>query len=272
VRGRAAITTAACNACHVDVQAHGGGRRDAAEQCSLCHSPLAMGRSDASNGTRDFGYAQGPTCTVDADCPLNRFAAATGDSSNAWETCSAPYPSPPPYTTPAPAKVCWEVRSAVTFPIDFGPMMHNLHFARLRGGYQERHNAFGFAGRLVLQGSSGTLTEFSTGLLPLDARACQKCHADVGGSCSSNPQCPIGQACVRGGCVNQAWQVSSTRACISCHDTAAAYAHAMINSYGSADGVVESCEVCHGQGADQAVDAVHRVQDPFRETYPRELP
>jgi hypothetical protein len=32
----------------------------------------------------------------------------------------------------------------------------------------------------------------------------------------------------------------------------------------------ESCEVCHGSGADFAVEEVHRIADPYAPPYPRE--
>ena len=61
--------------------------------------------------------------------------------------------------------------------------------------------------------------------------ACEACHGD-----------------------NTAWQSPSEHACITCHNSEPDQAHAAINTdatYG------ESCDVCHGSGAEFAVSSVH---------------
>jgi OmcA/MtrC family decaheme c-type cytochrome len=45
-----------------------------------------------------------------------------------------------------------------------------------------------------------------------------------------------------------------TDACLTCHDSPVAATHAQINTLG----VVETCEVCHGEGSIAAVSAVHK--------------
>ncbi len=53
---------------------------------------------------------------------------------------------------------------------------------------------------------------------------------------------------------NDAYKAASTRACITCHDSTDAAAHAAImtdDTYG------ESCDTCHGEGRDYAVEDVH---------------
>jgi len=46
----------------------------------------------------------------------------------------------------------------------------------------------------------------------------------------------------------------ATAACTSCHTAKSASAHASLNTSPT---LGESCDVCHGQGADFAVDKVH---------------
>jgi hypothetical protein len=46
----------------------------------------------------------------------------------------------------------------------------------------------------------------------------------------------------------------ATAACLSCHDTRAAAAHADINT---SPALGESCAVCHGQNSEFSVDRVH---------------
>jgi predicted CXXCH cytochrome family protein len=47
-------------------------------------------------------------------------------------------------------------------------------------------------------------------------------------------------------------------ACLSCHDSEAAAAHAETNTTMSG---AEACTVCHGEGSSKAVSAVHAL-DP----------
>jgi hypothetical protein len=77
---RQVVTQAACESCHLQLQAHGGSRRQA-EGCVLCHTPGAV----------DLGVgAKGVSCAVGGNtaCPGN----AAG-----WEACFTTYP-----TVPAP--------------------------------------------------------------------------------------------------------------------------------------------------------------------------
>jgi OmcA/MtrC family decaheme c-type cytochrome len=51
-----------------------------------------------------------------------------------------------------------------------------------------------------------------------------------------------------------AWKEPSTRACITCHDTPAAEAHAELNTTTAG---VEACDVCHGAGSTLGADKIH---------------
>lgn len=121
-------------------------------------------------------------------------------------------------------------------------MAHSIHLGRRLGGYAERNDLVA-PGLYKLVGS----------------RNCTVCHADAGNACSSQAQCGAGQACRAQRCENVAWLTPTTPACLSCHDTAAATGHAALNTWISAEGPVETCAVCHGPGAAQAVDLVHPI-------------
>jgi hypothetical protein len=69
--------------------------------------------------------------------------------------------------------------------------------------------------------------------------------------------------------VNTAWQQPSATACLSCHDADDAFGHAALNTWNSPSGPVETCDVCHGQGAQFAVDVVHNITTPYVPPYGR---
>jgi hypothetical protein len=106
-------------------------------------------------------------------------------------------------------------------------------------------------------------------LFPQDVRNCGQCHADAGGICNANKPCGLGQACSGGTCVNRAWTVPSSRICLSCHDTADAFGHAQLNTWQDVSGPIETCDVCHGETADFAVEKVHNISSPYVPPYPR---
>src|SRR5262249_16234468 len=145
-------------------------------------------------------------------------------------------------------------------------------------GYAERnnlpaHDATGTLvspGMLAYVGFQDTFINFSEVLLPQDIRNCTKCHADSGAACSSTQPCAIGQQCISGKCVNRGWIKPSGQVCTTCHhDAPDAFAHVMINTYQSSDGPMESCEVCHGEHSDFAVEKVHNIWNPYVPPYPR---
>jgi len=84
--------------------------------------------------------------------------------------------------------------------------------------------------------------EFDNIIFPMDVRNCNKCHG-----------------------MSNAWKNNPGYiACIACHDTGDAVAHAEINSTWETDATTgrsvikaESCKVCHKAGRDFAVDKVH---------------
>ncbi len=235
VQPRQVVTDGACNACHVDAQAHGGSRHGGSN-CSNCHTQGAVDRTVGGKGI---------ACTQDAQCPGN----AAG-----WEACQDTNNDKTPDTCVI------TVDPTPNNPIDFQKMIHNIHYARLRGGYAEANFTAVLGGGYSygLVGYMNTYNDFTEVLLPLDARNCQKCHADTGAACSAMSPCGYGQSCVAGACQNVAWQSPSARACLTCHDTADAFGHAALNTWNG----TETCHVCHGPTGDFAVAKVHAVNPP----------
>lgn len=238
LQARHVVTDAACNACHVSVQAHGGSRKNV-EGCSTCHTQGAMDRTVG---------AVGVACTTDANC-------------RSWERCQ---PS-------GAAKACIIVQDPTpNQTIRLSAMVHQIHYARLRDGYAERNNLIA-PGKLNIIGFQNSVNDFSEILFPLDVRNCQKCHADSGARCSATAPCGIGQACVGSVCKNVAYLAPSTQVCLACHDSSAAAGHAAINTWKDPDGnSIETCNVCHGTGGDFSVSKVHNVVSPYVPPYDRE--
>ena len=159
--------------------------------------------------------------------------------------------------------------------VDYQQLVHNIHFARLRDGFKERNN-LGLPPdippkTLNYLGNSNTLSDFQEILAPVDVRACTNCHQSTNASCSDTAPCGYGQTCQSGKCANTAWQNPTTRACITCHDSAEAANHAEQNTFVPPSGPpVESCAVCHGTGATLSVSAAHNITSPYVPPYPRE--
>jgi len=246
IRPRQVVADAACNSCHVNVQAHGGGRQTVGSECTNCHTRGSVDRTVGSKGI---------ACTADAQCPGN----AAG-----WETCQD-----------TNGDIVLDTCVIVTDPtpnqsIDFGVLLHGIHFSRLRDGYAERNNLVA-PGVLSAVGFNNGVTTFDTDLFPQDVRNCKTCHVDAGGACSTAMPCGVGQSCVAGTCSNIAWLTPSTRVCTSCHDDASTAGHAAINTWTDGSGaVIETCDTCHGSDADFAVDKVHNISNPYVPPYPRE--
>jgi hypothetical protein len=238
---RDVITQGACDSCHVKTQAHGGGRADP-QGCFTCHNPGGMDRTVG---------AQGINCTLSTDCP--GFNA--GNPGLSWETCTA-------------GKCTITKDPTPNQTVEFGPLMHMLHFARLLDGYAERANLV--TPGLQVVGFNNTVNNFSQVLFPQDVRNCTKCHGDTKNSCSDNTSCGFGQTCSGSKCVNNAWQTTGSKVCLSCHDSAADYTHAQANT-GTVSGItVETCDICHGATGEFSVAKVHNIRSPYVPPYLRQ--
>ena len=148
--------------------------------------------------------------------------------------------------------------------IDFSRMIHQFHYARKLEPWAFRDN-IPYAGKFQINSS-----DFSEILLPMDVRNCVKCHADTANVCDAMKPCDYGQSCASGKCQNTAWQNPSTRVCTSCHTSSDAYAHTQIMTYNDPQlGAIESCKVCHEEGAIVSVRKAHNIGSPYVPPYPR---
>jgi hypothetical protein len=257
-QARQVVTQAGCASCHMQsadgfphLALHGDQRKNG-ETCSVCHSQNALDRGVGSTGV---------SCTTNGNTDCPGFPS--------WENCQ-PNPAPPP----APAMVCTVFKDPTPgIHIDYQQLVHDIHFARRREGYAERNNLLN-PGALQYLGFNNSLLSFQEILSPVDVRSCNNCHRSTLAACSAATDCGYGQSCVSGKCQNTAWLNPTARACITCHDAADSAAHAAASTYVPSGGAtpIESCPICHGPGAQFAVDVVHNIttQYPVHLAYPRE--
>lgn len=145
--------------------------------------------------------------------------------------------------------------TATTFPVHFKPMIHKIH----RGeALMQDYFLFAF---------SGTPIDVREVHFPGDLRRCQTCH--VTGADGDRTELLIAGQGVLDDAVQPTitHQINAdkevlasfatppiTSACTACHDSATTAAHAELNTTPAG---VETCEVCHGDGREFAVDKVH---------------
>ena len=121
--------------------------------------------------------------------------------------------------------------------IDFRNMIHKIHTGE---ELEVPYTVFGFG---------GTPIDFSEVLFPGDRRHCAKCHVN------NSQQVPTAAGLLPvvnpRGFINP--EGPTTAACLGCHTSQAAAAHAaaMSNELG------ESCVVCHGPSGEFSVDRMH---------------
>ncbi len=105
----------------------------------------------------------------------------------------------------------------------------------------------------VLYGSNGQGTDLSEVQYPGNRADCAKCH-DKGTYLLPLPKNVLpATATTKGQLVNAIQPIAA--ACTACHDSAAAKAHAALNT---APDKTETCAVCHGEGKEFAVGTVHK--------------
>jgi len=273
VSGRQVVTQMACASCHGESTDSGvffphlaehGDQRKNAETCNTCHSQFAQDNGVGSTGV---------VCTTNAQCG----GYDTANPAASWEECE-----PNPAVTDGGQICTVTVDPTPNVEIDFQKLVHNIHFARLRAGYAERGNLGEpwatpipiAPATLNYLGFDNSLSDFSQVLSPVDVRSCTNCHGDSNAACSASTPCAFGQTCSPAGtCTNVAWLAPTARACITCHDAADDIAHAALNTYTPTGGQpIESCNVCHAQGSQFAVDVVHNITTLYsiHLAYPRE--
>jgi OmcA/MtrC family decaheme c-type cytochrome len=122
--------------------------------------------------------------------------------------------------------------------VDFRAMIHKIHTG------EELENEY------TVYGFGGTAHDFTEVLFPGDRRNCAECHINN----SQQLPLPLGLLPVRNPRGFLDPMGPATAACLSCHDTRAAAAHADINT---SPALGESCAVCLGQKWEFSVGRVH---------------
>ena len=122
--------------------------------------------------------------------------------------------------------------------VNFKSMIHKIH------------TGSSLATQFTVMGHGNSVNNFNDVGYPGDRRDCNQCH--VGTSFQVPlPDTAIAQTAPRDYITSQP---PVTAACLSCHDTKAAAAHAAVN-YSSTLG--EACAACHSTGMQSAVEKVH---------------
>jgi OmcA/MtrC family decaheme c-type cytochrome len=120
--------------------------------------------------------------------------------------------------------------------------VHGIHFGRYLSHPEQIY--------------AGNPNAFNEVIFPQDIRNCTKCH---------DPQ------------ASSAWKEQPSRlACMACHDSDQANAHArLMTLYRNpgdpwGDNRVETCPICHGAGKELSTEKLHDISNPYKPPYPRE--
>ncbi len=127
--------------------------------------------------------------------------------------------------------------------IDFPVLIHRLHTG-------ENAPPGGQMTPFIVYGFNGGKNDFSDVRYPADTRDCGKCHVNS----TDFPPVPSTRVQVNNPTAFLNPSLPTTAACTACHTLQQSSAHAAVNTSST---LGESCGVCHGQGADFAVDKVH---------------
>ena len=155
--------------------------------------------------------------------------------------------------------------------VDFKLMIHRIH----SGEHLSQPYVLGGNPSPTVANPAGTPVDFSEVRYPGIQGNCKQCHLDGTWALGDGPgllstreqvrlcvEAPAADADAL--CGAASWVPTSTRtfapaaaACLGCHDSEAAGAHAELNTTASG---VEACVVCHGPGSEADVSRVHPIR------------
>ena len=155
--------------------------------------------------------------------------------------------------------------------VDFKLMIHRIH----TGEHLSQPYVLGGNPSPTVANPAGTPVDFSEVRYPGIQGNCKQCHLDGTWALGDGPgllstreqvrlcvEAPAADADAL--CGAASWVPTSTRtfapaaaACLGCHDSEAAGAHAELNTTASG---VEACVVCHGPGSEADVSRVHPIR------------
>lgn len=125
--------------------------------------------------------------------------------------------------------------------VSFQRLIHRIHSG---AELQQEYTVYGFG---------GTPINFNNIHFPGDRRNCATCHVN------NSHRLPVGIGNAPVNTQRDFWapQGSGTAACLGCHDSKDASAHAFLNTTQFAGKPAEACGVCHGATSEWSADKVH---------------
>jgi OmcA/MtrC family decaheme c-type cytochrome len=129
--------------------------------------------------------------------------------------------------------------------VSFQRMIHRIHTGE---NLTQDYTVIGFG---------GSLNNFNEVRFPSDTRDCAKCHVNTAAYTLPLQQTNIASVTTLRDYMTQ--QGPATAACLGCHDSKDAAAHAYLNTatFPGSTTSAEACATCHGTGKDWAVDKKH---------------
>ena len=131
-----------------------------------------------------------------------------------------------------------------------GNMEQSIHFKYM---VHKIHRGEDLVNGFVVAGHNQSIHDYSHVHYPGDLRNCGACHAD------NSQQLPLPAGLLPTTTPQEWWDPMGPQAaaCLSCHDSDDARAHAYTNTAFFDDVFGEACSTCHGEGKNASVDKVH---------------
>jgi OmcA/MtrC family decaheme c-type cytochrome len=228
---RTITSNAKCNACHNDLGFHSGDSRKTPEYCATCHNPVNVNDDRTTRLERTLDGSGVPTSTVYSFTPESVSIMMMAHKLHAGGALSNSYVLGNDMSMSATAPIATSATFAGAFPGDL---------ADCQTCHEEGTYGLPDAGNL------GTLEATFTCLEPQGN--------DTDNWCNTKANWPLANVPDNYTVTAQRFIPPQTAACTSCHDSEAAKAHAELNTSPSG---VESCAVCHGEGATYDAIEVH---------------
>ncbi|MCK6547188.1 OmcA/MtrC family decaheme c-type cytochrome [Myxococcota bacterium] len=222
---RRVVSQEKCDACHFQLQAHGGTRRNV-QYCTLCHNPNNVGDERAPRLEAD-ATIPGVQALMPGEIEIESVALARMiHRIHMGEELTRPY-----------------VLGGFPLPSQANPAGTPVDFSEVR-----------FPGDIA---DCATCHVEETHQLPLPETLLPTIV--ITRQCTERPEADADQLCQPQFLTTTSTTVlqPATAACTGCHDSPAALAHALVNT---APNGLEACATCHGPGGEEDVDVVHGLR------------
>jgi OmcA/MtrC family decaheme c-type cytochrome len=222
---RTIVSQEKCDACHYQLAAHGGTRRNV-QYCTMCHNPNNVGDERAPR-LEAGAVVPGVQALMPGEIEIESVALARMiHRIHMGEALTMPYVLG---GFPAPS-----VENPAGTPVDFGDVR--------------------FPGRIA---DCATCHVEGTHQLPLPEALLPTIL--ITRQCTERPEADTDALCQPQLLTTTSTTVlpPATAACTGCHDALASLAHSLVNT---APNGLEACATCHGPGAVEDVDVVHGLR------------